>query len=71
MILVILLPANQDSAEAVEPAVGAFHHPSAGLAATALLPGFDLLASRTKVGLEAKEHAQFADDRIIVALVQA
>src|SRR5687768_8484627 len=48
-----LLPADQDAAEAVEPGMGALHHPPPRLGAGVAL-GSDLLAARAQVQGEAE-----------------
>src|SRR5919112_2770571 len=66
----LLLPADQDAAEAVEPRMGAFHDPAPRPGAGVAL-GLDLLAARAQVEREAEFGGEPGHLGIVVALVEA
>src|SRR3954451_23533471 len=66
----LLVPADQDGAEAMEPGVGPLHHPTPGFGLGMPLGG-DLLATGAQVQGEAELFGQGARLGIIVAFVQA
>ncbi len=49
-----LVPTDQNAPEAVQPAVGAFHHPASGFEPSLLFDGLSLFAAATDVGGEAE-----------------
>jgi hypothetical protein len=65
-----LLPADQDPAESIHPAMAALDHPAACPEAGGLLDRVGLLAATTDVSREAKLRGERPDLVVVVALVQ-
>ncbi len=65
------IPAHQDAPEAVQPTVGAFHHPAPGFEPSLSFDGLRLLAPTADVGGEAELVHDAAHLLKVVALVQA
>ena len=65
------LPASEDAAEAVEPGVGSFDHPTAGTEAGLALDRLRLLAAAADVGGEGELGGELVHLGVVVALVQA
>lgn len=70
VVLALLLPADQDAAEAVEPGVGALDDPAAGAEAGLVFERLRLLAAGVDVGGEAELGYELVDLGIVVALVR-
>lgn len=70
MVLGLLRPADQQTAIAVEPRVGALHDPAAGAVVGLASDCLGLLAARADVSREAELLDQLAHDRVVVALVE-
>ncbi len=66
-----LVPTDQNAPEAVQPAVSAFHHPTAGFEPSLLFDGLSRFASAPDVGGEAELVQGAAHLSEVVALVQA
>jgi len=71
VIFRLLLPPDQDAAEAIQPAVGAFHHPAAGALAGFPLEFLGLFAPRANMRRKAEFRQDVAHLLEIVAFVQA
>ena len=66
-----LIPADQDTPEAVHPTMRPFHAPPPGFEARFLLERSGLFPPRTDVGSEAKLLQEGADLVIVIAFLQA
>ena len=66
-----LLPANENPATTVHPAVNALDNPATCLEAGAFLDGLGFLAARTYVRGEAELLRKLTDFLVVVALVEA
>ena len=66
-----LVPTDQNTPEAVQPAVSAFHHPAAGFEPSFPFDGLSLFASTPDVGGEAELVQGAAHLSEVVAFVQA
>src|SRR5271154_3703373 len=66
-----LLPANQDSAEAVHPTMRTFDNPASRPVTSTLLDGLGVFAPQTDVRSEAKLLGEVPDLVVVVALVEA
>jgi hypothetical protein len=71
VVLGLLRPADQEAAVAVEPLVGALDDPAAGAVVGLAPKRLGFLAARADVRGEAELADQLADDRVVVALVEA
>src|SRR3954452_8369860 len=71
VVVVLLGPADEDAAVAVEPGVGGLDDPSSGAPARVADLLGELLAARADVRLEALLDRELADLVIVVAAVQA
>lgn len=71
VVLVLLRPADEDRAVAVEPRVGALDHPAASPPARRLGLESDLLAAGADVGREAVLGGERVDRRRVVGAVEA
>ena len=65
------LPAGEDTAEAVEPGVGAFDDPAAGAEAGLVFDRLGFFAAATDVGCEAELAGELVHLGVVVALVEA
>lgn len=65
------LPASEDAAEAVEPGVGAFDHPTAGTEASLALDRLRLFSASADVGGEGELRDELVYLGVVVALIQA
>lgn len=71
MVLVLLGPADEDSAVTVQPGVTGLGDPPAGfpVRVTSLL--LDLFSAGADVGLQALSEHQLVDVRVVVATIEA
>ena len=67
----VLLPTDQQAAEAFEPGMGALDHPATDPIARDLSPVLAFFSATADRGGMAPSVHQFADDVIVVAFVQA
>src|SRR5262245_1156970 len=70
VVLRFLVPADEDSAKAVDPTMRPFHHPTPRLEAGLTLQGLGFLAPRSDVAREGELGHQLPGVVIVVALVQ-
>src|SRR3954452_10161850 len=71
VVLDLLLPADQDPAEPVHPAMGPLHDPTASLVSRLTLQCLGLLATRPYMRREPELADQLPRVVVVVALVQA
>lgn len=71
MILVLLGPADEDSAVTVQPGVTCLGDPPAGLPVGVVSLLLDLFPASADVGLEALSEHQLVDVRVVVATIEA
>ena len=70
MVLVLLGPADEDAAVAVQPGVTCLDDPPAGFPVGVVGFEIDLFSASTDVGLEALGEHQFADVGVVIAAVE-
>lgn len=70
VVLGFLLPSNENTPEAVHPAVGTLHHPAAGFESGASFDQLGLLTARPNMGGEPELPGQVANLVIVISLVQ-
>jgi hypothetical protein len=71
VVLGLLLPADEDPAEAIQPGVGALDDPAAGAEAGLVRERSGFLAAGADVGSEAELGEELSDFVVVVALVEA
>ncbi len=71
MVFGFLRPADEQSAESVQPGVGALDHPAAGAEVGVVLDCFLLFAARTDVRVEVEFVGERVNLGVVVTLVQA
>ena len=70
VVLWLLVPTNQDAAEAIHPTMGAFHHPPSRPFACFVFDLLSLFTSGANMGRKAKFFQNLAHRLIIIAFVQ-
>ena len=71
MVLVLLGPADQERAVAVQPGVTGLHDPAPGAPAGGVKLELDLLAAGADVGCETARERRLSDAVVVVAAIQA